>query len=146
MTSNQYEEIQKKFSGTWRVDRNELFEEFLAEVGVNYLIRKMASRSKPTSDITVDLQDETITITLNSTFMKKMSSFRLNEEYEEDFQGNKTKAIATFEDGKLTISNKPLSDTVKPTTAVREIIDTGDLLVTMQVGDVVCKRYWKRVT
>lgn len=54
----------------------------------------MASRSKPTSDITVDLQDETITITLNSAFMKKISSFRLNDEYEEDFQGNKTKVYS----------------------------------------------------
>lgn len=33
MTSKQYEEIKEKFSGTWKVDRNEFFEEFLAEVG-----------------------------------------------------------------------------------------------------------------
>ncbi|WAR01255.1 FABP9-like protein [Mya arenaria] len=108
MSSEDLADIKEKFAGTWKVDRNEHFEDFLAGVGVNFFIRKMAGLARPTSDIVVDLDDETITITLNSKFMKKCSSFKLDTEFEDEFQGQKTK--------------------------------------TMCVDDVVCKRYWTKVT
>jgi len=59
--------------------------------GANYFVRKMAGLAKPTSHIEVDLDDETITIRLDSTFMKKCSSFKLDTEFEEEFQGQPTK-------------------------------------------------------
>ena len=60
--------------------------------GVNYFIRKMANMSKPTSDISVE--DGKITISLNAGFMKKHDVFKLGEEYETEFQGQKVKVCS----------------------------------------------------
>jgi len=52
----------------------------------------MANMSKPTSDISVE--DGKITISLNAGFMKKHDVFKLGEEYETEFQGQKVKVCS----------------------------------------------------
>lgn len=65
-------------------------------LGVNFLVRKMASMAKPTSDIKVDLDDQTITVTMNAGFMVKQDSYRLGEEFESDHQGSKSKVSICY--------------------------------------------------
>lgn len=142
MSAETLAEIKEKFAGKWKVDRSEHFEDFLREVGVNFIIRKMASMARPVSDITVD--GETITITMNAGFMVKQDKFKLGEEIETDHQGNKSKAIFTYEDGKLMSTTTPLDENIKPAKSVREIVG-DEMLLTLFIGDVVCKRYFKRV-
>ncbi|KAL4224440.1 hypothetical protein ACF0H5_017892 [Mactra antiquata] len=52
--------------------------------------------------------------------------------------------IFTFEDGKIVSNAVPLDDKIKPTRATREIIGE-EMLLTMYNGDVVSRRYYKRV-
>ncbi|XP_052802542.1 myelin P2 protein-like [Mya arenaria] len=135
-------EINEKFGGTWKLDRSEHFADFLKEVGVNIVVRKMASLAKPSS--TLSVEDDVITITLNAGFMTKCDKFKLEEEYDTDFQGDKAKGIASYTEGNLVIKNTPIGDNMKPTTATRELLEDGEMLMTMCVGDVVCKRWFKK--
>ncbi|KAL4224441.1 Fatty acid-binding protein [Mactra antiquata] len=142
MSAEQLAEIQEKFVGSWKVDRSECFEDFLREVGANFVVRKMASLAKPSSEIKVD--GEQITISLNAGFMVKQDIFKLGEEIPTEFMGSKSKTTFTFEDGKIVSNAVPLDDKIKHTRATREIIGE-EMLLTMYIGDVVCKRYFKRV-
>ncbi|XP_033748430.1 fatty acid-binding protein 9-like [Pecten maximus] len=139
------EEIKEKFVGTWKMVRSENFEEFLAEVGVNFLIRKMAALAKPTTIISVD--EETITIEQKTGIRDKVENFKLNEEFEKEMEGTKMKCVAVYEDGKIKYTNTPVDpdSTVKPQTVYRGRFGE-ELLVQIECGKVVCKRYFERVT
>ncbi|KAK7481614.1 hypothetical protein BaRGS_00027130 [Batillaria attramentaria] len=148
MAEGATEEIKKKFSGRWKVDRSENFDEFMAAMGMNFLLRKMAGFSKPENVIQVD-DDGTISIATSSTFMKNEQRFKLNEEFEEinHFTKKKFKNMPIYENGKLRITPTPAEpvDTPYPEYAERELTEDGEILLTIKVGDVLCKRYFKRV-
>lgn len=144
MSAEDLKEIKDKFEGHWKVDRSECFEDFLREVGVNFFVRKMASMARPASEVKVDLEAQTITVAMNAGFMVKQDTYKLGEEFESDHQGSKSKAVVHYEDGKLVQENKPLDENIKSTKSTREIIG-DEMLLTMYIGDVVCKRYFKRV-
>lgn len=142
------EEIKKKFSGKWKVDRSENFDGFMTAMGMNFLIRKMAGLSRPENDIRVE-DDGTISIATTSTFMKNEQRFKLGEEFEEinNFTKKKFKNVATYDNGKLRITPTPAEpvDTPYPEYAERELTEDGEIQLTIKVGDVICKRYFKRV-
>ncbi|KAJ8312412.1 hypothetical protein KUTeg_009785 [Tegillarca granosa] len=107
------EEIKAKFVGKWKVDRSENFDDFLKEVGVNFALRKIASLAKPVMDITIEEGDK-VKIAMHIGIKDQIDMFKFGEEYEKEMDGNKLKATATFEDGKIKI--------------------------TIYCGDVVCKQ------
>ncbi|OWF39776.1 fatty acid-binding protein 9-like [Mizuhopecten yessoensis] len=139
------EDIKEKFVGTWKMVRSENFEEFLAEVGVNFFIRKMAALAKPTTVISVE--DETITIEQKTGIRDKVDTFKLNEKIEKEMEGTKMECMVVYEDGKLKYTNTPIDQesAVKPQTVYRERFGE-ELLVQIECGKVVCKRYFERVT
>ncbi|KAL8586595.1 hypothetical protein ACOMHN_053948 [Nucella lapillus] len=141
-------EIRDKFAGKWKMDRSENFEDFLAAMGLNFFIRKMASLARPENEITVK-EDGTITIGTNSTFMKNSQSFKMNEEFEEinNFAKKKFKNMPTYENGKMHVTPTPAEpvDVPFPDYAEREITPEGEMILSIRVKDVVCRRWFKRV-
>lgn len=142
------DELKDKFTGKWKMDRSENFEDFMSAMGLNFFIRKMASFARPENEIQVE-DDGKIIIRTNSTFMKNEQSFKLNEEFEEinQFAKKKFKNMPTFENGKLRITPTPAEpvDVTYPEYAEREITPDGEMLLSIKVKDVVCKRWFKRV-
>ncbi|ESO97928.1 hypothetical protein LOTGIDRAFT_228443 [Lottia gigantea] len=139
------DEIKEKFCGKWKLDRSENFDEFLKEMGVNFLVRKMAGSSKPEQEIRVD--DDTIVVSTKAGFWNKESRMKLNEEFEEDRDGVKMKCFGKYENGVIIIDNTPIDKPdFKPQKVTREIID-NELVMIMNVGDgyLICKRYFKRL-
>lgn len=142
------EEIKEKFSGKWKLDHSDNFDGFMTAMGVNFLIRKMAGMARPENDIHVE-DDGTIVISTSSTFMKNEQKFKLGQEFEEinNFTKTKFKNMPTYENGCLRIVPTPVDpvNTPYPEYAERELTDTGDMCLTLKVGDVICKRYFKKI-
>nr|XP_022342243.1 fatty acid-binding protein 9-like [Crassostrea virginica] len=137
------DEIKNRFVGKWKLYRSENFEDFLGECGVNFFVRKMAGMASPVSEISVKEGDK-VHITLVTSFMTQEDCFSLGEEFDKDMRGNKMVGKPSFEDGKIIIQYTPKDPSIKPQKVTREVIN-GELVQTMEIGDVVCKRFMKRM-
>lgn len=139
------EEIKNKFVGKWKLDRSENFDSFLREIGVNFVLRKLASAASPVVTISID-DDGKIHINTNAGFRTTAEEFKLDEEFEKETEGQNLKAKFTMDDNKLKLYQEPVdsSSKLKPQTVYREIVG-DELLMTIYIGDVVCKRWFKRM-
>lgn len=124
----------------YKLDSSENFEEYMKELGVGFVMRKMGNTVSPTVELIKEGDEYTFNTT--STFKNSTIKFKVGEEFDEEtVDGRKVKSVCTFEgDDKLIHEQK--GD--KPTTIIREF--TADVLnATMTIGDIVCKRIYKAV-
>ncbi|KAL3858256.1 hypothetical protein ACJMK2_012853 [Sinanodonta woodiana] len=134
-------EIKAQLGGNWKLDRSENFEEALKEMGMNLLIRKLAGAVS--SSLEIDVVDNLVRIVAKASLFSRTITFKLNEEYEEEFEGINMKCVSTWEDGKLKTTSEPKeAGKVKPQKFVRERVN-DELVQTMWVGDVKCVRIFK---
>lgn len=137
------DEIKAKFGGKWKVYKNENFDEFLKDIGLNFVMRKAAANGSPTHVITVD--GDNIKIDIDAGIKKMEECLKLNTEVaRKGERGNEVKTMTTYADGILTMVNTPVDTKEKPMTLTREIVGE-DLVLTMSRGDVVAKRIFKKV-
>ncbi|CAC5398097.1 unnamed protein product [Mytilus coruscus] len=113
--------------------------------GVNALLRKVATKVSPETELTVS--GAKIKIAMKTGLFTSVDEFSLGEEYMKEIQGTWMKAKGEYEGGKLIIVQTPIDpkNKMKPQTVHREIIG-DELVMTLFVGDVVCKRYFKKMT
>ncbi|CAC5388517.1 CRABP1 [Mytilus coruscus] len=168
-----YTEVEHKFGGRWKIYKSENFEAFLQEVGrywsydfykklvgtdltklsytyiqatgVNALLRKVATKVSPETELTVS--GGKIKIAMKTGLFTSVDEFSLGEEYMKEIQGTWMKATGDYEEGKLVIVQTPIDpkNKMKPQTVHREIVG-DELVMTLFVGDVVCKRYFRKIT
>ncbi|XP_017062171.1 fatty acid-binding protein, muscle [Drosophila ficusphila] len=123
----------------YKLDKSENFDEYMKELGVGLVTRKMGNSLSPTVEVTKE--GDTYTLTTTSTFKTSAISFKLGEEFDEEtLDGRNVKSIITLDGNKLTQEQK--GD--KPTTIVREFND-GELITTLTIGSVKCVRVYKAV-
>ncbi|XP_071181108.1 cellular retinoic acid-binding protein 1-like [Mytilus edulis] len=140
-----YTEVEQKFGGRWKIYKSENFEAFLQEVGVNALLRKVATKVSPETELT--MSGGKIKIAMKTGLFTSVDEFSLGEEYMKEIQGTWMKAKGEYEEGKLIIVQTPIDpkNKMKSQTVHREIVD-DELVMTLFVGDVVCKRFFKKMT
>lgn len=132
------------FSGKYTLARNDKFDDFLAANGVNWMIRKMATSSTPSLDVTQE--NDKIHMKLHSMVATKEFNFTVGESFEETQQnGAVMKVTPKWEDKKLVMVYEPKeADSVgKPQTHTRELVG-DELILTLQVDDVTAKRFFKK--
>ncbi|XP_030373570.1 probable fatty acid-binding protein [Scaptodrosophila lebanonensis] len=123
----------------YKLDKSEGFDEYMKELGVGMVLRKMGNSVSPTVELTQD--GDTYTFTTTSTFKTSAISFKLGEEFDEEtLDGRKVKSIITLDGNKLTQEQK--GD--KPSTIVREFNDS-ELITTLTIGNVKSVRVYKSV-
>ncbi|XP_022661284.1 fatty acid-binding protein, heart-like [Varroa jacobsoni] len=126
--------------GTWKLETSENFEELLKELGVNMVLRKAATATKPNAEISKNGDEWTIrsVSTLKTTEIK----FKIGEEFEETRADNsKGKSTFIIDGDKL----KQVSEKDgKQYSTVREIVG-GKLKVTVTIGNIVCTRVYSKV-
>ncbi|KAJ8273022.1 hypothetical protein GJAV_G00096510 [Gymnothorax javanicus] len=127
------------FVGRWELKKSEKFDEYMAELGVNMILRTMGNKTKPTLIICQD--GDEVQIKTESHFKTTNLKFKLGEEFDETTaDGRKVKSVVTVEDGKLVHSQKWDG---KETTLVREV--EGDkLTLILTFGTVVSHRHYER--
>jgi len=143
------EEALKPLLGVWKCDnsRTENFEEFLQEMGVNFVIRKLAKRGSPT--ITISIQEENYHVKSDTGFMTQIMSYPvdgsvIDEEYR---GGGKARAHVEVRDGVVTVVADPTDGNRKQTIVTRELVN-GELVQKINVGNgvVICTRYFVRAS
>jgi len=89
------------FNGTYKLEKNENLEEFLAAMGVGAMKRKMASMARPSVEVKVE--GDTWTIVTSSTLKTATWTFTLGEEKElqNTSDSSMIKAIFTLEGNRL---------------------------------------------
>lgn len=124
----------------YKLDSSENFEEYMKELGVGFVMRKMGNTVSPTVELIKDGDEYTFNTT--STFKNTTIKFKVGEEFDEEtVDGRKVKSVCTF-DGDDKLIHEQKGD--KPTTIVREF--TADVMnAIMTIGDITCKRVYKAV-
>lgn len=133
------------FSGKYTLLRNENFDEFLAANGANWLIRKMATNSTPTLDVTQD--GDKFHIRLASLVHTKEAQFTAGEPFEETQQSGAVMKVTPKWDGKkliMTYEPKEGETTGKAQTHTREL-EGDELTLTLEVEGVTAKRIFKKI-
>ncbi|XP_035660105.1 sodium/calcium exchanger regulatory protein 1-like [Branchiostoma floridae] len=127
-------------AGKWKLHHNEGFEEFLEEMGAPYLARKAVGKSHPTQEIVIN--GDHVTIKFISMLMTREINFTIGQEFETEWSGQKNKAMARWEDGKLVMTETGARG--KSTTS-RYVDEDGmlQMVITSPKG-LVCKRVFKK--
>ncbi|XP_037808402.1 probable fatty acid-binding protein [Lucilia sericata] len=121
----------------YKLDKSENFDEYMKELGVGMVLRKMGNSVSPTVEL--KKEGDVYTFTTSSTFKTSTISFKLGEEFDEEtLDGRKVKSICTMDGNKLVQEQK--GD--KPSTIVREFTDS-ELITTLTIGDVKSVRVYK---
>ena len=123
----------------YKLEKSENFDEYMKELGVGLVLRKMGNSVSPTVELTKDGDNYTFTTT--STFKTSTINFKLGEEFDEEtLDGRKVKSVLKFDGNKLVQEQK--GD--KPSTIIREFNDS-ELVTTLTIGDVKSVRVYKAI-
>ncbi|CAD6996438.1 probable fatty acid-binding protein [Ceratitis capitata] len=123
----------------YKLEKSENFDEYMKELGVGMVLRKMGNSVSPTVELKQDGDNYTFTTT--STFKTSTINFKLGEEFDEEtLDGRKVKSVITLDGNKLVQEQK--GD--KPSTIIREFTD-NELVTTLTINNVKSVRVYKAV-
>lgn len=113
--------------GNWKLTSSENFDEYMKEIGVNLVMRKLGSTTKP--NVRFELNGDEWTFTTTSTLRTHTIKYRLNQEFDEEtLDGRKCRTTFTLEDNRLVQTQRDTNGTVL-STLTREITPEGHLRV-----------------
>ncbi|XP_017280449.1 cellular retinoic acid-binding protein 2a [Kryptolebias marmoratus] len=134
------------FSGTWEIKSSVNFEELLKAMGVNLMLRKIATKAaaKPLVEITQD--GETLSIKTSTIVQTTHITFTVGQEFNETtVDGRPCKSFPRWETAnKISCEQTLLKEPGPKTSWSREITSSGELVLTMRADDVVCTRVYGR--
>lgn len=111
-----------EFTGTYPHEKDENTEAIMAKMGMGFVMRKLASKARPTTKVAIE--GDTWTITTITPIKTMVWTFKLNEETEVETACGKLKVIFTKEGNTLT--QKPVGGTEeKDIVVVREFTEAG---------------------
>jgi hypothetical protein len=89
-----------QFVGSWQMTKSDKFDEFMAELGITWVVRRLAQSSKPL--VTISQDGDYIVIKTASAVKTTEIKFKLGEEFEEArADGVKVKSVINLQDNKL---------------------------------------------
>jgi len=132
--------------GTWGLESQEGFDEFMRHIGVGFLMRKMGNQLRPDFIVTKPAED-TWKMETVSTFKTTVVSFKVGEEFKETTADDRiVNATITFEGEKM-IHNQVDPNDEKKNTIIERFVDppgSDNLVTTVKCGDIVAKRVYKK--
>ncbi|XP_013389647.1 fatty acid-binding protein, intestinal [Lingula anatina] len=128
-------------SGVWKHDRSENLDGFLGALGMNALKRKMAMQVTPVIDIKQD-GDKFVVKTSGGPKTNTME-FTVGNELETEMFDHKMKLLSSWDGNKLMMNFTPVKEWKGPMVVSREIV-ADEMVQTMVVGGVTCKRFFKK--
>ena len=126
--------------GTWGLESQEGFDEYMKHLGVGMIMRKMGNTLKP--DFIVSKDGETWKMVTSSTFKTTEVTFQEGVEFDETTADDRAiKSTVTFDGEKMIQMQKdpatPANDSV-----VERSIEGGKLITTVKCGDILAKRIY----
>lgn len=123
----------------YKLTSSQNFEEYLKEMGVNYILRKIASLQKPVFSITKNNSE--YTYHFSSAFINYNVSFTPGIEFKyKTPDGRYVKSI-------IEIKNNTINEIQKNGiyTTITRIFQDNKLIVTFKVNDITCTRSYETV-
>lgn len=137
------EEVKGPFSGTYVHVKSVKLEPYLSALGVAWFRRQGALKFHPSMDITQKGDD--FKIKMKTFFLTKNVSFKIGEEFsDKDFNSHTMKVVSTMEDGKLVQTVEPAVEGKGKSQKITREIKDNELVMTMECGDIVCERHFKK--
>jgi len=118
------------FTGKFKLTSSDNFDEFLKELGVNFVLRNLAKTSTPVVEITKD--GDTFSLKTTTAIKNSEIKFELGKEFEEARMDGKNVKTVVVADGNKLIQTQFGDKEVK---IVREF-NGNELVVTASVGAV----------
>ncbi|OWF48080.1 Fatty acid-binding protein, adipocyte [Mizuhopecten yessoensis] len=136
------EDVVKTIGGVWVLVRNENLDEYLKEIGVNFVLRKLAAAASST--MTITREDNKIRIVTKGPKDTDVS-FELNKEVvSHDPNDNEMKATVTWDAGKLTTDSSPTEGSKGKATLVERMMVDDQLIMIVKVNQVEMRRIFKK--
>lgn len=136
-------EVTDKFAGKWKQVRSENLEAFYQEMGLNMILRKLATTVNPTQEIVVN--DTQLSVTTKAGFKTLNDVFKLNEEVDITNDKGKFKGFMTYEDGVLKVKMTACEgNDAPPVQSERSINEAGEMEVVAKTEKTTCKRFFAR--
>merc|ERR1712083_1202775 len=136
----------EKYLGKYDRTAADKYDEFLSELGVNFLLRKAATASSPVFEVTYDTDSETW-LFKTSTILKSMElKFKLGEEFDEKSpDGREVRAIVTKEGDSFISIQTAKKEGEKSTKITREFKGDEVIVTSKCIGsDLVCTQTFKK--
>ncbi len=127
------------FNGTWKLESSsENFEDLLAAMNINIIMRKAIVNLSP--EITIVQDGDNFQITTKTAIMTREVKFKVGEEFEEKhpLKDKMNKCLATWE-GDILVS-KVLNDEESGNPLVKRSLKDGKMVVNQKVKDVEAYR------
>lgn len=122
----------------YRMVSSDNFEGFLKAKGVNIIGRKMANSVTPTVAMSRDADGRVYTFHTWSVFKDSQSSFRLDEEFDEETPDGRTvRSIITMSADGTRMVHRQLGE---KETRIERVFEAERAVVTMSYDGVVCTR------
>uniref|UniRef100_A0A0N4Z5D1 FABP domain-containing protein n=1 Tax=Parastrongyloides trichosuri TaxID=131310 RepID=A0A0N4Z5D1_PARTI len=132
----------EQFSGTWVDPVTENMDEYLKEIGIGFVLRKLAKTIKDKAIITIE--GNKFTLISESTFKNHTYVFTFDEKVlVNTIDGRQHYSILTYKDGEITEEQFPYKNDIKLSTIKRRI-EGGKLVVTMECNGVQAKCVYTR--
>lgn len=129
--------------GTWGLESQEGFDEFMRHIGVGFLMRKMGNQLRPDFIVTKPADDSWKMETVSS-FKTTVVEFKEGVEFEEKTADDRTvKATITFDGDKMIHSQVDPADE-KKNTVIERFIEGDTLITTVKCGEIAAKRVYKK--
>jgi len=129
--------------GTWGLESQEGFDEFMRHIGVGFLLRKMGNQLRPDFVVTKP-DEETWKMETISTFKSTVVEFKEGVEFEEKTADDRlVKSTITFEGEKMIHAQVDPNDE-KKNTMIERFVEGDTLVTTCKSGDVSAKRVYKK--
>ena len=85
----------KQLLGVWNLISSENFDPLMKELGVGFVMRKLANSLKPS--VTIEVNDDVWSITTSSSVKTQTVKFELDKEFEEEtLDGRKVRSTVTW--------------------------------------------------
>ncbi|XP_078267455.1 fatty acid-binding protein, intestinal [Rhinoraja longicauda] len=129
------------FNGTWKVDRNENYDKFMEQMGVNIVKRKLALHDN--LKIIIHQDGQNFTVKESSTFRTKDIEFTLGVSFEYSLADGSDLQGSWNLDGNKLVGKFTKKDTNKDLLTDREIVG-NELVQTYSYEGVDAKRFFKK--
>lgn len=126
--------------GKFKLTESDKFDEFLKELGVGMIKRKLATSTKP--ELEISQEGPQWTIKTKTAIRDSVITFKLGEQFDEDRQDDvKVKSTVTLSADEKTLTHVQEAD--KTVTIVRELGDKG-IKTVATVNNVSSTRFYER--
>ena len=128
--------------GEWKLTESINFDDFMKELGVNFVLRKLGNATKP--NVTFTVNGDEWTFVTSSAVKTQTLKFKLDQEMDEEtLDGRKVKTTFSLDGNKLVQTQRDKDNNIV-CVFTREITDKGELKAVGKTNGVEMTRIYQK--